>query len=176
MPLETEVDVVQPAGRYLARIQDAGRRQELVVHDLASGGELLRVRHRSIGDLDIAADGTVALTYATEPRHALPARRAASRNTPGCGRSTATSPPAASHSPAPACSTRDTTAATSARACCCAALDGGVRRLATFTPRRRRAGDLDLAPNRAVWAAQKMRSADYEAKPSGPARIVSRPL
>ena len=56
------------------------------------------------------------------------------------------------------------------------ALDGGARRLATFTPRRRRVGDIDLSADRAVWAAQKTRSADYEAKPSGPARIVSRPL
>jgi hypothetical protein len=55
-------------------------------------------------------------------------------------------------------------------------LDGGTRRLATFTPRRRAIGDFDLSADRAVWAAQKTRSADYEARPSGPARIVSRPL
>ena len=40
----------------------------------------------------------------------------------------------------------------------------------------RRIGDIDLSAHRAVWATQKTRSADYEAKPSGPARIVSRPL
>jgi len=45
-----------------------------------------------------------------------------------------------------------------------------------FTPRRRRVGDLDLSADRAVWAVQETRGADYDAKPSGPARIASRPL
>ena len=47
---------------------------------------------------------------------------------------------------------------------------------AAVTPRRRRVGDIDLSADRAVWVTQKTRSADYESKASGPARIVSRPL
>ena len=59
-------------------------------------------------------------------------------------------------------------------ACCCASSTAGR---AGSRPSRRAArpvGAIDLSPHRAVWAAQQTRSADYEAKPSGPARIVSR--
>jgi hypothetical protein len=54
-------------------------------------------------------------------------------------------------------------------------LNGGTRRLAHFPERRRRVGHLDLDATRAAWATRPMRRG-YEERPRGPARIVVREL
>jgi hypothetical protein len=172
--IESEVHVLQLAGRYVARVQDAGRRQELVVLDLATGVEVLRESRFAIGDIDLDADGTVALTYAQGPRGrrvgvmrvGAPGLRELDRNV--ADRGVALAGGRVLYEKRDRGDFRSRLLLRE--------LGGGVRRLARFTPRRRRVGDLDLSADRAVWAAQKTRSADYEAKPSGPARIVSRPL
>jgi hypothetical protein len=163
------------AGRYLAWIErDGGVDESLVLYDLQTGAEVLRERHYVIDDLDLDADGTVAFIYADR----VGARRLAvmRAGTPGRlvlarGVSDRVVALAAGRVLYEKLDRGDFRSRLLLRE-----LDGGVRRLATFTPRRRRTGDLDLSADRAVWAAQKTRSADYEAQPSGPARIVSRPL
>ena len=163
---------LQLAGRYVAWVEEA-RSQALVVHDLVTGTEVMRERHFAIGGLDLDADGTVAFTYADNPRGrklgvlraGAPGRRVLDRSV---------FDPIAIAGGRVLYYKRDRGDFRSRLLL--RDLDGGVRRLATFTPRRRPTGDIDLSADRAVWAAQKTRSADYEAKPSGPARIVSRPL
>jgi hypothetical protein len=165
---------LQLAGRYVAWVDDGDLPAKLVVHDLETGTEVLRIRRRSIDDFDLAPDGTVALAYAPGPsRSAIGVVRV---GTPGlrvldrrpAGRGVALAGGRVLYVKRGRGDLRSRLLLRE--------LDGGVRRLATFTPRRRRVGDIDLSPERAVWAVQKTRSADYEAKPSGPARIVSRPL
>lgn len=174
VPIGAEVHQLQLAGRYLAWIEDQSLPAELVMHDLTTATEVLRVRRRSIDDFDLAPDGTVALAYATGvSRSAIGVVRV---GTPGlrvldrrpAGRGVALAGGRVLYEKRGRGDLRSRLLLRE--------LDGGGRRLATFTPRRRRVGDLDLSLHRAVWAAQKTRSADYEAKPSGPPRIVSRPL
>lgn len=158
------------AGRYVAWVEES-RRQELVVHDLATGSEVLRERHFTVGDFDLDADGTVAISYQDGPnagrlglmRVGTPGLRRLDRNVGDRGVALAGG----------RVLYRKYGRGDFRSRLLLRDLDGGVRRLATFTPRRRPVGDIDLSPHRAVWATQKTRSADYEAKPSGPAKIVS---
>ena len=166
--------ILQLAGRYVAWVAEDGRRAELVLHDLAAGTEVRRERRFAIEDVDLDPDGTVAFTYADGPRDRRLAvldagtpglrvldRHVASRGVALAGERVLNERLDRGHFRSRLLPRE---------------IDGGVRRIATFTPRRRRVGDLDLSPRRAVWAAQRTRSAGYEAKPSGPARIVSRVL
>ena len=161
------------AGRYLAWVE-VERSAALVVHDLWTGAEVLRERHFDIGDMDVDADGTVAFTYSDDPgprrlammRAGTPGRRLLDRNV--IDRGVALAGGRVLYQKRDRGFFRSRLLLRD--------LDGGTRRLATFTPRRRPVGDLDLSADRAVWAAQKTRSADHDAQPSGPARIVSRPL
>ena len=161
------------AGRYAAWVEE-NRDHELVVHDLATGTEVLRERRFSIGDFDLDAEGRVVITFANGPkarrlgllRAGTPGLRTLDRRVAYRGVALAGGRVLYERIDRGDFHSR----------LLLRELAGGVRRLATFIPRRRRVGEIDLSPNRAVWAAQKTRSADYEAKPSGPARIVSRPL
>jgi hypothetical protein len=162
------------AGRFVAWIESGSPEETLVVHDLEAGADVLRERRYIFGDLDLGADGTVAFTYADGTRgRRLGVMRA---GTPGLrvldrGVSDRGVALAGGRVLYEKIDRGDFRSRLLLRE-----LGGGTRRLATFTARRRPVGDIDLSSDRAVWAAQKTRSADYEAKPSGPARIVSRPL
>jgi len=161
------------AGPYVAW-DDEAEGHTLVVHDYERGVEIARESRFAIDDFDLAADGTVALTYADGPRD----RRVAVLS-PGRPGLRVLDRDVASRGVALAggrvlyerLGRRDFHSRLMLRR-----VDGGAaRRLARFTPTRRRVGDLDLSRGRAAWAAQRTRRG-YDGAPRGPARIVARRL
>jgi hypothetical protein len=157
------------AGRYVAWARD-GEEDEVVVHDLEAGADVVRVAMRSVDELALQDDGTVAFRFSNRNFQRL---GWAAPGTPGAR----------------------TLARGEFRGL---ALDGGrvlyervrrftgelllrslgggpPRRVASFSQRRRRVGDLDLAGTRATWATHPTKRG-YDPPATGPARVVVRDL
>ena len=155
------------AGRHLAWVVNDRR---LVVRDLLTNAETTLTRF-TIGDLDVDPEGRVAFTFS---RNAGPRRLAILE----AGRLRVLDRRVADRGVALAAGRvlyekldrGDFRSRLLVRG-----LAGGTRRLATFTPRRRRIGGLDLDATRAAWATLPTRPG-YEGRPTGPARIISRRL
>ena len=162
------------AGRFVAWVRDA-EEDELVVHDVEAGAAVLRLTQddlaaRGLDELALQDDGTVAFLFSNRNFQRL---AWAAPGTPGAR----------------------TLARGEFRGL---ALDGGrvlyervrrftgelllrslgggpPRRLASFSQRRRRVGDLDLAGTRAAWATHPTKRG-YDPPATGPARVVVRDL
>jgi hypothetical protein len=157
---------VRLAGRFLAWV--VGERR-LVVHDLDTGTDVATVTRFAIGDLDVDPSGAVAFTFANGPRARRLGllqsgtvrtldRRVADRGVAIAGGRVLYEK----------LGRRDFHSRLMLRN-----LSGGTRRLASFTGRRTRVGDVDLAASRATWAARRKRPG-YDGRFTAPARIVGR--
>jgi hypothetical protein len=172
--------VVVLAGEQLAWLEDSD--ETLVVHDLATGRERLRLAAQSIGasyfdEIALEADGTLAFTYDVRARSRGYRLAWTAPGSPGIR---ILDPHAASGDIALSggrilyerlLSEQRFTGELVLRR-----LTGGPeRRLARFPERRRRIGDLDLDATRATWATRPFRRG-YDPLPRGPGRIVVRGL
>ena len=166
------------AGRFVAWVRD-GEEDEVVVHDLRAGAEVLRLTQddlatRRIDELALQDDGTVAFSMSNRSFQRLawaapgtPGARALARGPEFRGLALDGGRVLYERVVAP----RRVAAELLLRP-----LGGGEpRRLASFPERRRRVGDLDLDGARAAWADQPVRRG-YEIRPRGPARVVVRDL
>jgi hypothetical protein len=176
-----EVRSVRLAGNYVGWV-DWDDPHELVVYDLVAGAVVVRVdaralRARTIEELALQPDGTVALLYGgRRDRRGIRLGWTA----PGRPGVTVIDRHAGHHDIAldsgrvlyeRVISELDFIGELVLRD-----LDGGpARELAHFPERRRRVGDLDLDATRATWAVQPMRRG-HDPPPRGPARIVVRGL
>jgi hypothetical protein len=149
-----DVHDVALAGRYLAYTGD-----DVVVHDLVAGVDVLRVSARELraGLLDEVAvqpDGVVAFSYGGEGGHRV---AWASPGTPGVvGLDAAPRVDDLRIAGGRVLYERRRGLTERRRVLVLRTLaDGSVRRLARFDRQRRRRGDLDLEPGRAAWAVNK---------------------
>lgn len=166
------------AGRYVAWIRERDLASEVVVRDLETGADVVRLTLRDLGathfaELALQEDGTVVFRFGNRRGQRL---GWAAPGTPGArvlDRGTFDGLALAGNRVLyeRTVSERRFTAELLLRP-----LAGGEpRRLAFFPERRRRVGHLDLDVTRATWAARPMRRG-YDERPRGPARIVVRDL
>jgi hypothetical protein len=146
-----DVHDVALAGRYLAWTGD-----DVVVHDLVAGADVLRIGARELraGLLDEVAvqpDGIVAFTYGGQEGHQV---AWAAPGTPGVvGLDAAPRVDDLRMAGGRVLYERRRGVTERRRTLLLRTLsDGTARRLARFDQRRRRRGDLDLEPGRAAWA------------------------
>lgn len=163
------------AGRYVAWVNDRSGLGELVVRDLETGADVVRLTAEDLGtrgfdEVALQDDGTVAFRYFNRSFQRI---AWAAPGTPGArvlvrgefeGLALAGGRLLYERK-------RRFTGKLLLRSLS----DGSVRRLASFPERRRRVGHTDLDATRATWATQPMRRG-YEERPRGPARIVVRDL
>lgn len=158
------------AGRFLAWTEE-DRDHTLVVHDLDGAAEVARLARDQIGDFDLDATGAVALSYSNgTPGSRLGLWRAGVLRDLDRGVASRGVALAAGRILYVRYGRGDLHGRLLLRGA-----TGPARRLATFTPTRRRVGDLDLTPLRAAWAARR-NGPEYADPPRGPARIVVRRL
>ena len=143
-----EVRDVALAGRYLAWTGD-----ELVVHDLVTGATALRLSRPLLVEVALQPDGVVVFSSGSERRQHV---AWAAPGTPGVARvDTAARFDGLRVADGRVLYERRTGRREGRRVLMLRSLrDGTARRLARFTARRSRVGDLDLTATRAAWGVR----------------------
>ena len=149
-----EVRNVALAGRYLVWTGD-----DVVVHDLASGTDVVRLTRRELGsgyvdEVAVHPDGAVAFSYGDDGWQRI---AWAAPGTPGARRlDAAPHRDGLRRAGGRVLYERRSGPRHGRRVLLLRSLsDGTVRRLARFTDRRSRIGDLDLEPGRAAWGVTR---------------------
>ena len=166
------------AGRFVAWVNDRSDLGEVVVRDLETGADVVRLTTHDLGtrgidELALQEDGTVVFAYSNRNFQRI---AWAAPGTPGVRVLDRGTFDGLALAGGRVLYERTVSERRFTGELLLRSLAGGPpRRLAFFPERRRRVGHLDLDATRATWATQPMRRG-YEERPRGPARIVVRDL
>jgi hypothetical protein len=166
------------AGRYVAWIRERDLSGELVVHDLVTGADVVRLTlddlaARGLDELALQQDGAVAFAYSNRNFQRI---AWAAPGTPGVRVLDRGTFDGVALAGGRVLYERTVSERRFSGELLLRPLAGGEpRRLAFFPERRWRVGHLDLDATRATWATRPMRRG-YDERPRGPARIVVREL